>query len=125
MVDSASAHPAPIRLVIVVNGASPATTQDLSAPLRYASAAAAMDVAVEMHAVGRSVAWLRRGALDADLLARIRVAVEFGVDIFVCPQALTDLGLRFEDLIDEVSEVRGAASLLSSGLEPGARFLSF
>ena len=125
MADSAFANHAEPRLVVVVNGGSPLSVQDLTVPLRYAASAAAMDVHVELHAVGPSVAWLRRGAADAGLLTRLRTAVELGVDIFVCPQAMADQGLRFEDLIDEVLEVRGAASLLHAGLAPGARLLSF
>lgn len=125
MADSAFDNHRQSRLVVVVNGGSTQSVQDLAVPLRYAASAAAMDVQVELHAVGPSVAWLRRGAADAALLTRLRTAVELGVDIFVCPQALADQGMRFEDLTDEVLEVRGAASLLHAGLAPGARLLSF
>lgn len=125
MADPTASNPPAARLVIVINGQSTATPQDLGVPLRYASAAAAMDVPVEVHAVGPSVAWLRRDAIDAGLLTRIRVAVEFGVDFFVCPQAMADHGLGLDDLIDEAHEVRGAASLLGAALAPGARLLSF
>lgn len=125
MVEPVSANLPAAKLVIVINGSSTTATPELSVPLRYAAAAAAMDVLVEVHAIGPSVAWFRSGAVDADLLTRIRVAVEFGVDIFVCPQAMLDHGVRFEELIGEIEEVRGAASLLSAGLEAGARFLSF
>lgn len=125
MVESASSKFPAAKLVIVITGSSIAATPELSVPLRYASAAAAMDVVVEVHAIGPSVAWFRAGAVDAEMLARIRVAVEFGVDIFVCPQALIEHGMRFEELIDEVEEVRGAASLLSAGMDAGARFMTF
>ena len=93
--------------------------------LRYAVTAAAMDVAVELHAVSQSVALLRRADIDPGLHTHIKQAAELGVEIFVCPVALTEQGLTTQDLIDEVTGVRGAASLLVAGLAPGARFLVF
>lgn len=94
--------------------------------LRYAATAAAMDVGVELHAISAgAAAWFVRGAAPQALLLQIRQAAEFGAQIFVCPVALADQALRPEDLIDEVSGVRGAASLLAAGLARGARFLSF
>lgn len=110
-------------LVIVLAGVSAEAAQ---LALRYAAAAAAMDTVVELHAVSAgAVAWLGRDGAPPGLLLQIRQAVEFGADIFVCPKALADRGLRTEELIDEVCGVRGAASLLAAGLVPGARFLSF
>lgn len=125
MAEPVSANAPPAKLVILINGSSATATRDLNVPMRYALAAAAMDVIVEVHAVGPSVAWFRNGAADPDLLARVRTAVEFGVDIFVCPQAMAEQGVRWEDLIDEVEEVRGAASLLGAGLAAGAHFMCF
>ena len=122
---TASTHPdsIPARLVILLNGS--AAPDSALIPLRYAATAAAMDVAVEMHAINGSVALLRRGAAGPELLARIRQAVELGVEIFVCPLALVEQGIAIDDVIDEVAGVRGAASLLVAGLEPGARFMAF
>jgi predicted peroxiredoxin len=121
---SPSTAPTP-RLVIVLNNASIEAPESMSIALRYATTAAAMDVAVEMHAVSRSVAVFRRDAADAALLAQIRQAVALGVELFVCPVALSGQGLRADELIEEVAGVRGAASLLVAGLEPGARFMVF
>jgi predicted peroxiredoxin len=97
----------------------------MTVALRYATTAAAMDVAVEMHVVSRSVAMFRRGATSAALLAQIRQAAMFGVALFVCPVALNEQGLCADELIEEVTDVRGAASLLEAGLKPGARFMVF
>jgi predicted peroxiredoxin len=109
----------------MLNNASIEASESLAIALRYASTAAAMDVAVEMHAVSCSAAMFRRGAADVALLARIREAVALGVELFVCPVALSEQGLRADELIEEVAGVRGAASLLVAGLEPGARFMVF
>ena len=114
------------RLVIVLSTASLDAPDAAVLALRYAATAAALDVAVELHAVsGGAVRLFGRGAASAGLLAQIRQASKLGVNVFVCPAALADQGMRAEDLIDEVSGVRGAASLLSAGLVHAARFLSF
>lgn len=113
------------RLVILLSSMSLKGTDMLGMPLRYAATAAAMDVAVEMHVVNQSLALLRHGAADAVVLGQIRQAVALGVQIFACPVALAEQGCGADDLIDEVAGVRGAASFLVAGLEPGARFLVF
>ena len=93
---------------------------------RYAASAAAMDLAVELHAVSAgTVQQLAEGAADQVLLERICQAVEAGACVYVCPAALARQGLVLQDLIEQVSGVRGAASLLAAGLAPGARFLNF
>lgn len=115
----------PPRLVILLSSGSLAAPQFLALALRYATTAAAMDVAVEMHAVNQSVLLLRSGAADPALRDQIRQAVALGVEMFACPVALTEHGLTSEDLIEELAGVRGAASLLVAGLAPDARFLVF
>ena len=128
MTDSTQSQPAPARLVVVISGLADHAQQQqlaMALALRYAVTAAALDVAVELHAVGPAVALLRRGAVGEPLLTSVRQAAELGVQIFVCPQALAEHGLRPADLCAEVSGVRGAASLLDAGLSSGARFLSF
>jgi predicted peroxiredoxin len=105
------------RLVIAVDG-------ETTTPLRYAATAAAMDVAVELHAIGTSVRLFARSAAP-ETLAQVRQAHEFGVELYVCPVALAASGLRAEDLIDEVRGQRGAAALLGAALETNARFVAF
>jgi len=115
----------PLRLVIVLNSLPTEQPQAMSVPLRYAATAASMDVAVEVHAVSRTVALLSRSACTSELLMQVRQAVEEGVQFFACPSAMAEQGLSEVDLIEEVSGVRGAASLLVAGLQPGAQFMVF
>jgi len=110
------------RLVIVLNAPSTVT---LAVALRYAVTAAAMDVPVELHAVGSAITLLRHDALDADVLALVRQATALGAALYACPAALADHHLAADQLIGEVGGVRGAASLLAAGFEPGARFMVF
>ncbi|TFW18344.1 DsrE family protein [Duganella callida] len=111
------------RLVILLERA--ATVPEAQAALRYAVTAAAMDVAVEVHAVGASVALLRRDHADADWRSALDELLELGAQLYACPHALAGQGMRPEDLRDDVAGVRGAASLLAAGLAPGGRFMVF
>ena len=125
MPESSTATKLTARLVIVLNSVRADTPELGLIPLRYAVTAAAMDVAVEIHAVSESVRLFRRQQEAPDWLAQVRQAVDLGVEIFVCPVALAEQALGMEDLIDEVSGMRGAASLVVAGLVPGARFMVF
>ena len=125
MHDSSASGSTSSRLVILLNSVSIAAPESMSIPLRYAMTAAAMDVAVEMHAVSQVVALFRRGSGNSALLVQIRQAIELGVEIFACPVALAEQGMTTKDLIEEVTGVRGAASLIAAGFEPRARFLVF
>jgi predicted peroxiredoxin len=117
--------PAP-GLVIILNTGSPESPEAAVLAFRYAATAAAMDVAVEVHAISAgTVRLLGRGAAGDALLAHIRQAIEHGASLYVCPLALAEQSMRAEDLIDEVSGVRGAASLIAAGFTPGARFITF
>lgn len=113
------------RLVVVLAHAGPDPLRQALVALRYAVTAAALDMAVELHAVGPAVALLRRGACDSALLAQLRQAVELDVAIYACPVALAEQGLDAAVLVDEVAGVRGAASLLVAGMAEGARFMVF
>jgi len=126
--------PRSLSVVVVLSCVSPERPASSAVPFRYAVAAAAMDIAVEIHAVSGSVMLLRQGVAEklfpegADaptLLAQIRQAASLGVKIFACPAAMAQYGVDAEDLIEEVTGVRGAVSMMCAGLEPGARFLTF
>ena len=119
-------EPPTASLVIVLSSTAPQVSQAAVLALRYAATAAAMDVAVELHAVSADAAQLfGKGQASNALLAHMRAATEQGASLYVCPLALAEHKLRAEDLIDEVSGVRGAASLIAAAFMPGARFLSF
>ncbi len=119
-------EPPTASLVIVLSSTAPQVSQAAVLALRYAATAAAMDVAVELHAVSADAVQLfGRDQVSGALLAHVRAATEQAQACIVCPLALAEHKLRAEDLIDEVSGVRGAASLIAAAFVPGARFLSF
>ena len=129
------------RLVVVLAGGSHAEPRPAMLAFRYAATAAAMDIEVEIHAVGASVGLLRRetslGALEVaaqtvnaamssqDFVSQIREMKALDINLFVCSAALAEASLSLSDLIPEVSGVRGAAALLVAGLAPDTRMLTF
>lgn len=110
------------RLIVVVNDVS---EEGAAVPLRYAATAAALDAQAELHCVGTSVAWLRKGAAGPALLAQLLDAVEAGVAIYACPQALASHGIAADALAPQVAGIRGAAAMLAAGFAPDARFMNF
>jgi predicted peroxiredoxin len=118
-----SSSPAGKRLLIVLAGTSIDAAQ---LALRYAATASAMDLDVELHAVSAgAVGWLAKDRAPPQLLARIRQAVQHGVELFVCPAAAAEDGLAADQLIPEVEGVRGAASLLEAAMQPTTKVITF
>ena len=129
------------RLVVVLASGSPTEPGPAMLAFRYAATAAAMDIEVEIHAVGASVGLLRRdvtreasaSAVQAlnpamssrDFVSQISDLKSLDVELYVCSAALVEASLNLSDLIPEVSGVRGAAALLVAGLAPDARLLTF
>lgn len=129
------------RLVVVLASGSPTEPGPALLAFRYAATAAAMDIEVEIHAVGASVGLLRRDASpkavkvtvqavnpamsSRDFAAQVSDLKSLDIDLYVCSAALAEAGLSLPDLIPEVSGVRGAAALLVAGLAPDARLLTF
>ena len=129
------------RLVVVLASGSHAEPKPAMLAFRYAATAAAMDIEVEIHAVGTSVGLLRRDTSpqatevaaptvnpamsSRDFVSQIREMKALDIELYVCSAALAEASLSLSDLIPEVSGVRGAASLLVAGLAPDARLLTF
>lgn len=126
------------RLAILVWAADPDHPHLCATPFYFASAAAAMDVEVEMYFTARSVRLLAKGVAEtlfadgtavgaaprsvADFLAD---AAGFGARFFACPTALRAHGVAAEALRPEVSGQAGAAAFLARTLDPDWRTLSF
>jgi predicted peroxiredoxin len=124
---------APTLVIVLANGSS-TESQAADLAFRYAETAAAMDYSVEIHVVGKAVRLFQKfdkhsshlaGVPASSMTERLQRANELGVKLYVCSAALADAQLALRDLIDEVSGVRGAASLLAAGMSPQARLLSF
>ncbi len=128
-------------LVIMLAKGSETDHEAASLAFRYAETAAALDFLVEIHVVGKAISLFSKRIRDSSesnlrnhehaqgkLLSatqRLRRANELGVKLYVCSAAMAEANLGPEDLVEEVSGVRGAASLLSAAMAPNARLLSF
>ena len=95
-------------------------------PFFHATAAAAMDVEVEVYFTSAAVLLLKRGvagALHTGPQAResvytfMRQASQHGARFFACSQALCEYGLTLADLIAETSGAAGAAAYVARGLD--------
>jgi len=114
--------------VIVCWMANPDHPQLCATPFFHASAAAAMDVEVEVYFVSRAVLLLKRGVAEAlmsgpqareNVYTFMRQAAQHGAKFFACSQAMSEHGLSLPDLIPEVSGAAGAAAYVARGLEHG------
>ena len=113
----------PKKLLIILANTNPDSPSEISAPLSQAAVAAAMGYEVEIVFTGRSGELAKRtvagqiklpglpGKTAYDL---IKEGVEAGVLLKVCSPALTIWG---DDLIPEITEIVGAAYVISEALE--------
>ncbi|CAM5481342.1 hypothetical protein TMEC54S_03876 [Thauera mechernichensis] len=126
------------RLAILVWAADPEHPHLCATPFYFASAAAAMDVEVEMYFTARSVRLLAVGVAESifadgvtegsgkrSVGAFLVDAVRYGTRIYACPTALRAHGVSASMLRPEVSGQAGAASFLARALDPEWRTLSF
>ena len=113
-------------LAILLWSASPARPHLCSAPFFHAAAAAAMGATVEMYFSSESVELLRAGVageLPAGPLERetvqhfMRHAVDQGAKFFACPQAMQERRLAKSELIEDVTDIAGAAAFAARALE--------
>lgn len=126
------------RLAILVWAADPEHPQLCATPFYFASAAAAMDVEVEMYFTARSVRLLATGVAEtlfaegaSESGAPRRVAdflidaARFGARFYACPTAMRAHGVTPEALRPEVSGQAGAAAFLARTLATDWKTLSF
>jgi len=126
------------RLSILVWAADPEHPHLCATPFYFASAAAAMDVEVEMYFTARSVRLLAEGVAeslfadgtavgpDARSVADFLVdAAGFGARFYACPTAMRAHGVSPEGLRTEVTGQAGAAAFLARTLDPDWKTLSF
>jgi len=121
------------RLVLVLWSADPSAPDRAAAPFVYALTARALEVEVEMHFTADAVRWLFRGVADNAWTDQarsksvgdfIREAAAAGVRLYACAMALNERR-RGEALIEEVSGIAGAATVIGAALERETRVLVF
>jgi len=112
----------------------PESVHRLATPFLFASAAAAMDMTVEVYFTARSVLLLETGKADglragADASRSIgelmREAASHGARFYACSEALRAQGLQERPLIGECAGHGGAVQFMARAADPAWRTLVF
>ncbi len=113
-------------LAIVVWAANPDVPHLCATPFFHASAAAAMDVDVEVYFASAAVLLLKNGVAAKlhtgpqqreTVYEFMRQALAHGARFYACSQALSEYGLTLVDLIPETSGAAGAAAYAARSLD--------
>ena len=122
------------KLVIQLWQTSVLSPQTAATPFMLAASAAAMEIPVEIHALGASVELfeqsqaLRHGPvapLNRPLAAYVEDALRSGARVVVCSTAMRDRGLSPSDLIEGCEEVAGMVTMLERLMAPGTTVLTY
>jgi predicted peroxiredoxin len=99
-----------------------------------ASTAAALDMHVEVHIIGRSVEMFVKNnerrhqvvpPMNRLLSDFIDDAIRTGVKFYPCSTAMRDRNLQFDDLIDGVGEIIGMVTMLDRATQNDTTVLTF
>jgi predicted peroxiredoxin len=114
------------KLAVLLWAASPERPELCATPFFHASAAAAMDIEVEMFFTSRSVRLLVQGVADRlypgegkerSVGEYLREAHAHGAKFFACSQAMAAHGAAERTLIPEVAGQAGAAAFIARALD--------
>lgn len=120
-------------VAILLWSASPDRPELLHTPLFFASAAAAMEVTVEIYCTAESVRLLVPGVAEGlrapshqkDVLSAMREAVAQGARLLACTDALRAQGIDPHGLIPECSGHGGAVQFMARAADLRWRTLVF
>ncbi len=119
------------KLLIILMNTDPTNPAQISAPIKQARVAAAMDYEVEIILGGRSGNLARRGLAETLIMREgeaetvydlLKLACEEGVKVKLCRTALD---LPGSEIIDEIDEVVGDAYLISEAMDDDTVTLTY
>jgi predicted peroxiredoxin len=122
------------RLIIQLWQASLSQPQLAATPFFFASAAAAMDMHVEVHVLGASIEMFVKNndkrhqaipPLNRKLSEFIDDAVRTGVRFYACSTAMRDRHLELSDLTEGFGEVIGMVTMLDRATQENTTVLTF
>jgi predicted peroxiredoxin len=122
------------RLIIQLWQSSLDNPQLAATPFFFASAAAAMDMEVEIHMLGASVEMFVKNnerrhqtipPMNRRLSDFIDDAIRTGVKFHPCSTAMRDRNLNLSDLIDGVEEIVGMVAMLDKATQDNTTVLTF
>jgi predicted peroxiredoxin len=121
-------------LAILLWATDPDAPHLCATPFFHASAAAAMDIEVEVFFTSKSIRLLEKGVADhvyvgegkeRSVAGYMREAHGHGAKFFACSQAMAAHGVREESLIPEVAGHAGAAAFMARALDESWATLSY
>lgn len=122
------------KVVIMLLNADPDLPATLGSPFFQATAAAAMDLEVEIYFASRAASLLRKGVAEnlypgkrreKSIYAFMQDAHTAGAKFYACGAALDENGVDDHTRIPELDEIRGAAAFLSTAIEDGVLTLTY
>lgn len=122
------------KIVIMLLNVSPDSPISLGVPFFQASAAAAMDLEVEIYFTARSAALLRRGFAEdlfpsdkreKSVYSFMQDAHQAGAKFYACQSALRSFGIDQSSAIPELDGIYGGAAFISSIAEDGVVTLTY
>ena len=111
--------------VLIIQTSGLKSPERIPAPFFIATTAAAMDMDATVVFTMQGASIVRKGAAErtrikeggASISSFLEQAIEGGVKLMVCHQALDLVGMEPDDCIDAVNEVVGAAAMLDMAME--------
>ena len=122
------------RLIIQLWQAGLSNPQLAATPFFFASAAAAMEMHVEVHVLGQSIDMFVKDnpqrhqaipPMNRKLSDFIEDAVRTGVKFYACSTAMRDRQLKIEDLTEGFGEIIGMVTMLDRATEENTTVLTF
>jgi predicted peroxiredoxin len=121
------------KLIIQLWQTNVANPELASTPFLMASTGAAMNMSVEIHAIGASVELFLNNPkakpviqpLGRLLSEYIQDALRSGVKIYPCSTALRERGMTSSDLMEGLGEVIGMVSMLDRASQPNVTVLTY
>jgi predicted peroxiredoxin len=122
------------KIVIMLLNANPDIPATLGSPFFQATAAAALDLEVEVFFASRAASLLRKGVAEnlypgvqkaKSLYSFMQDAHQAGVKFYACGAALDENGIEEDTCIPELDDVRGGISFISAAVEEGVLTLTY
>lgn len=122
------------KIVIMLLNVNPDSPMSLGVPFFQASAAAAMDLEVEIYFAARSAALLRKGFAEnlfpsdkreKSVYSFMQDAHQVGAKFYACQSSLRSLGIDQSSTIPELDGIYGGAAFINSIAEDGVVTLTY
>lgn len=122
------------KVVIMLLNANPDIPATLGSPFYQATAAAAMDLEVEIYFASRAAALLRKGVAEQlypgerrekSIYSFMQDAHAAGVRFYACGAALDENGIDDDSAIPELDEVRGGSAFIDAATQDHVLTLTY